>query len=556
MSTDPGAPGGPTPPGGGQPTGGGTPPPAARPPVQLSDDEATLHRLGYAQELLRGWGGFSNFAISFTIISILAGCLTSYYIAIGWGGPIAVTWGWLLVGGFCILVSLAMGEIASTYPTAGGLYYWSSRLGSPGWGWFTGWFNLVGQVAVTAAIDFGAATFISSLLNLWFDYSLSKGHVFLTYTVILALHGLINTFGPRLLPMINNISAWWHMGGVVVIVLALIFVPEHHKSVSFVFTDMENFSGYQGSGFSNPMFWVVFGLGLLMAQYTITGYDASAHMSEETRNASRTAAIGMVMSVVVSVIFGFILLVAVTFAIPGNVENTALQYTFAVQYIWENALSTKWAEFLLVIVCSAQFFCGLASVTSASRMMFAFSRDRAVPGHRLWRQVSKKERVPVNSIWAICVLSWALMLPTLKNPIVGYAVGTSIAVIGLYIAFVLPIILRYRAKENFERGAWHLGNHYKWIDPLAIAWIFLICILFMLPLFPDGIPGNAAVVGDHFLISVNWIDVNYAPLTVGGAFLFFGGWWVLSAKNWFKGPVRMGSEEELESIEAGFASGD
>jgi hypothetical protein len=165
------------------------------------------------------------------------------------------------------------------------------------------------------------------------------------------------------------------------------------------------------------------------------------------------------------------------------------------------------------------------------------------------------ERVPVNSIWAICFLAWALMLPTLKNPIVGYAVGTSIAVIGLYIAFVLPVILRYRAKDRFEKGAWHLGNNYKWIDPLAILWIALICILFLLPLFPDGIPGKAS--GNHYLLDVNWVDVNYAPLTVGGAFLFFGGWWVLSAKNWFKGPVRMGSEQELEQIEAGLAgSGD
>src|SRR6185312_9192855 len=184
--------------------GGGAPPTGLE---HLSEDEQTLHRLGYAQELLRGWGGFSNFAISFTIISILAGCLTSYYIAIVWGGPVAVTWGWLLVGGFCILVSLAMGEIASTYPTAGGLYYWSSRLGSPGWGWFTGWFNLVGQIAVTAAIDFGAATFV-------------------TYSVIIVLHGLINTYGVRMLAQINNISAWWHMAGVVVIVGVLIVVPD------------------------------------------------------------------------------------------------------------------------------------------------------------------------------------------------------------------------------------------------------------------------------------------------------------------------------------------
>src|SRR5881392_3242559 len=156
---------------------------ATRPP---DDDESILHRLGYAQVLYREMGGFSNFAISFTIISILAGCLTSYAIAFNQGGPVAITWGWLIVGTFCTIVALAMGEIASTYPTAGGLYYWSSRLGSPAWGWFTGWFNLVGQIAVTAAIDFGAATFISSLMNLWFGYTLSKGHVFLTYTVIVA----------------------------------------------------------------------------------------------------------------------------------------------------------------------------------------------------------------------------------------------------------------------------------------------------------------------------------------------------------------------------------
>jgi amino acid transporter len=110
----------------------------------LDRDEQRLAELGYKQELDRGWSRFSNFAISFTIISVLAGCLTSYYIAFANGGPVAVTWGWLLVGGFCVLVAMAMGEIASAMPTAGALYFWASRLGGPAWGWFTGWFNLIG----------------------------------------------------------------------------------------------------------------------------------------------------------------------------------------------------------------------------------------------------------------------------------------------------------------------------------------------------------------------------------------------------------------------------
>jgi amino acid transporter len=513
------------------------------PAVQApDDDERTLHKLGYAQVLYREMGGFSNFAISFTIISILAGCLTSYYIAFQWGGPVAITWGWLIVGSFCIIVALAMGEIASTYPTAGGLYFWASKLGSPAWGWFTGWFNLIGQIAVTAAIDYGAAIFTTSLLNLWFPGTIpfTRHAIFVTYTVILALHLIINLLGVKLLAALNSISAWWHMAGVAVIVAILFIVPDHHQSVSYVFTKTINNSGFSGTGWHSPVFWFVFGLGLLMAQYTITGYDASAHMSEETRNASRAAAWGIVMSVVVSVIFGFALLVAVTFAIPST-QGALDAGANVVTYIWQTSMGRKWAEFLLVIAVVAQFFCGTASVTSASRMMFAFSRDGAIPGHRTWRRVARN-RVPVYSVTAIAVLSWALMIPTWWNNATGYLVGTSIAVIGLYIAFVLPIILRLRAGEKFERGPWSLGKHYKWIDALAIAWIGLICVLFLMPITPTGIPWKTGF---------NWNVVNYAPLTVGGALLLFGGWYVLSAHKWFKGPVRQGSDEELERIESG-----
>src|SRR3954462_650231 len=164
------------------------------------DDAHTLHRLGYAQVLYREMGGFSNFAISFTIISILAGCLTSYFIGFNDGGPVAVVWGWLPVGGFVPLVALGMGEVASAMPTAGAIYYWSSKLGSPAWGWFTGWFNLIGQIAVTAAIDYGAAIFTTSLLNLWFPgIPFSPHAIFVPYTVIIGLHLLLNLFGVRIL---------------------------------------------------------------------------------------------------------------------------------------------------------------------------------------------------------------------------------------------------------------------------------------------------------------------------------------------------------------------
>src|SRR4029453_1311061 len=241
------------------------------PSYHTSEDEQTLHRLGYAQELFRAMGGFQNFAISFTIISILAGCLTSYSIAYGQGGPVAVTWGWLIVGLMSTLVALSMAEIASAFPTAGGLYYWASNLGSPGWGWFTGWFNLVGQIAVTAAIGYGLAIFSTALLNYWFDYPNTKEYVYLAYAVVLLGALVLNLMKITVTAMLNTISAYWHMIGVGVIVVGLLLVPDEHRSFTSIFTDTVNATGWGGSSapdtFGSIVFWYVFLTGLLMAQY-------------------------------------------------------------------------------------------------------------------------------------------------------------------------------------------------------------------------------------------------------------------------------------------------
>jgi amino acid transporter len=518
-----------------------------------SADEQLLHQLGYAQELFRAMGGFRNFAISFTIISILAGCLTSYNIAFEHGGPMWVTYSWLIVGLMSTIIALSMAEIASAYPTAGGLYYWSSKLGGPGWGWATGWFNLIGQIAVTAAIGYGLALFGQALFDFWFSYSEHMNDWFgasfdastyVLYIVFLAAAVLVNTFNVAITSGLNAISAWWHMVGVVVVVGILIVVPNDHQSVGYVFGERVNNSGFGGSttSFSSLAFWLVLGLGLLLAQYTITGFDASAHTAEETQNASRGAAVGMYMSVVASVIFGWILLLAVTFAIPSTegALETVNNLQLLVPWIWANSMSQNWAEVLLFICVVAQFFCVTASVTSASRMMFAFSRDRAVPGHPLWRRVARN-RVPVWSVFGVAFFAAVLMIPAIWNYFVGYAVGTAIAVIGLYIAFVIPVYLRLRKGDSWdEPRAWSLGRHYKWIDTVALVWVGLITIIFVIPLYKVGLPWE-----DNF----DWRFSNYTILWFAGIGLVFGGWWVLSARKWFEGPIRMGTEEELERLE-------
>jgi amino acid transporter len=511
--------------------------------VTVDKDRSTLHALGYAQELSRRMSGFSNFAISFTIISILSGTLTLYYQGINYGGPVEEAYGWPIVSVFVLIVGLGMAEIASKYPTAGGLYYWASKMGGAGWGWFTGWFNLIGQIAITAGIDYGAAVFTDALLQLlWPNHFTGTSHeVIYVYAVILGLHALMNIFSVRLVALLNDISVWWHCLGVLIIVAFLIFKPDQHQSFGTVFGKTIN-----NSGFSHSWLWFVLLLGLLQAQYTYTGYDASAHMSEETQNASRGAARGVIMSIIVSAVFGYILALGVTFAIQ-DFKTTGAAGTFAVKQIFIDSLGTTTAKVMLAIIVGAQFYCGMSSITSASRMMYAFSRDRAVPGHQLWRRLNA-QRVPYMAAIAIAVLAFLCAFPAYfgTNGAVAYAAVTSIATIGLYIAYAIPIYLRLRLGDAWEPGEWNLGKHYRWIGIVACVWVCFIAILFMAPLSPNGIPWN-----DNF----TWLSVNYAPIAVLGTLLLVGGWWALSANKWFKGPIAQGTPEELARIEAQYEHG-
>jgi amino acid permease (GABA permease) len=475
---------------------------------------------------------FSNFAVSFTIISILSGCLTLYGYGMNTGGPIDMNIGWPIVGLFVLMVGLAMAEVCSSFPTAGGLYYWSAKLGgknSAAWSWFTGWFNLLGQVAVTAGIDFGLALFADALLNALFNYPTTPRWIILIYAVVLFLHGLLNTFGVGLVALLNDISVWWHLVGVVVIVGILFFVPSNHQSASFVFTKFVN-----NTGFGIPFY--VFLIGLLLAQYTFTGYDASAHMTEETHNAAIAGPRGIVWSIVVSLFAGWLLLIGVTSAIQ-DYAGEASAVTPAAQ-IFIDAVGHNLGLFLLFIVVGAQFYCGMSSVTANSRMIYAFSRDGAVPGSQFWHRINPRTRTPTNSIWFAAVGAFILGLPYLWSP-VAYAAVTSIAVIGLYIAYGIPILLRLVAGEKFQRGPWHLGRWSYIVGWIAVVWIVFIAILFVLP---QASPGNTATT------------FNYAPLAVGVVLLYSGGYWFLSARNWFKGPKVQGSADELAKIEAELAA--
>ena len=512
-------------------------PPQAESPIHNAD-ERRLAELGYKQELRRKWSGFSNFAISFSIISILAGCFTTFGQAWNNGGPVAISWGWPLISLFILIIGFCMSELVSAFPTAGGIYWWAAKMGKPIHGWFTGWLNLVGLVAVTASVDYGCATFMSLVFGAYFEGwdASNLGLTFLLFVIILALHAAINIWGHNIIDVLQNVSVWWHVVGASAVVLILMFVPEKHQSMQFVFTERFN-----NSGFSDSLYWIlVLPLGFLLTQYTITGFDACAHVSEETVDASKAAARGLWQSIFYSAIGGWVLLLAFLFA-ATDVEaiNAAAGFSGA---IFETSLSAGFFKAVIVISTIGQFFCGMSCVTSMSRMTYAFSRDGAVPGSRMWAKVDRNG-TPVNAIIAATVAGGVLTLPALYKspsgaPTAFYAV-VSVAVIGLYVAFAIPIYLRLRMGDRFVPGPWTLGSKYKVLGWIAVVEIVIISIYFIMPFTPTGIP---------FTDGFTWTAVNYAPLAIA---LVIGGaaiWWYASARHWFTGPLRTIDEAVADDV--------
>lgn len=509
----------------------------------MGADEQRLAEMGYTQELDRSWSGFQNFAISFTIISILAGTFTTYGQAWNNGGPVAISWGWPLISIPILIIGFCMSELVSAYPTAGGIYWWASKLGGPAWGWFTGWFNLIGLVAVLASVDYAAATFLGVVLGLYDvnifgmnfgDSSEILSETFVLFTAILILHAVINILGSHLVAIFNSISVWWHVLGVAIIVIVLIVVPDKHASVDFVFTERINNSGF---GMSTYWFYVL-PLGFLLTQYTITGFDASAHISEETHGAADSAPKGVWRSIFYSAVIGWIVLLAITFAAADAGAVTDGGGTSIA--VFEAAMSTAWVKLILLISTFGQLFCGMSCLTSASRMCYAFSRDGAIPGSRIWSRVNAK-KIPFNAVLFMAVMAWILTAPALKGNAAGFPVAffavVSIAVIGLYIAYVIPIYLRWRKGDDFEAGPWTNGKKYKWMNSFSTVWVAFITIIFILPTTPAGVPWDDAFT---------WSSVNYAPLVTGGLILVVGVWWLVSAKKWFTGPKHTIAELDSE----------
>ena len=542
----------------------------------IAADVKELHKLGYAQQLFREMGGFSNFAISFSIISILTGAMLLYGYGLKFAGPMINTIGWPLVSIFTMIIAASMAEIASAYPTAGGLYFWATKLGGVGWGWVTAWFNMVGQVTITAGIDIAVAIYFVGMITRMFGldpampvlggmfgWTLSSWGFYLFIMVIVMIpQVLINIYGIKLTAKLNDFSVYWHIIGVLVIALLLTIFGKNHQPFSFVtqyvntVSPLDASSGTFADGTSGPAlflgalvvksplfalfpglvnlykvapFVLVFPLAFLQAQWTYTGYDASAHVAEETVLARLNSAWGVFLSVAVSAVVGYIVLMAFTFNIPDIAATAADPYP--VLYIAYQGLSKFFADLIAIIVFGGMWLCGLATVTSMSRMFFAFARDDGMPFSSSFRFIHPTLRTPTKSIVITSIL--AVLLTAYSA---AYFVVTSISTITLYVAYNIPIFLNVRNKmmkkgtfTTKENAPWSLKAWGPLLNVIAVVYTIFICIVLLLP--PNEL--------------VLWTLVGFAVILVV--------YWFAWARKNFKGP-KAAAEADLRRIEAEFAA--
>lgn len=456
----------------------------------IEQDVRELHELGYAQELRRVMSGFSNFAISFSIISVLTGAVILYGWGLRYGGPGENGLGWPLVSIFTLCIAACMAEIASAYPTAGGLYYWASVMGNRHWGWWTAWLNLGGLVTAVAGINWAAAAFFNRIvLQEIFGMTPDLGVQVVVMAGITLVQVAINVFGIRLVAWLNDLSVWVHVLGVLAIALLLFLFAKHRNGLDFPFRIAPGDPAIA----AQPPFWGTFGifgaflLGLLQAQWTYTGYDASAHTAEETISARRGSANGIFMSVAVSAIVGYVLLLAITYALPPVAETLAADAsgTPAVAYTLIENLAGL-GVFLSFVIVVAMILCGMSAIASTGRMIFAFARDGGVPFSRFFSHVSLAQRSPdvalcTAGILAVLITVYAYVSArgdaAAASTTIGIITGMSTAL--LYWAYGLPILLGLRSGVWRERRTWSLGTRSRALQVISIAWIVVISILFL-----------------------------------------------------------------------------
>ncbi|PYI35849.1 amino acid transporter [Aspergillus indologenus CBS 114.80] len=486
--------------------------------VDANADEA-LARMGYKSELPRNLSMLSILGLSFAIMAAPFGLSTTLYITLADGQSVTIIWGWVLVTFISIAIAASLAEICAVYPTAGGVYYWSAMLPTRRWApmlsFIDGWLTLVGNWTVTLSITFSGGQLILSAISLWNeDFVANAWQTILTFWAVILVCALVNIFFSKYLDLINKVCIYWTAASVIIILVTLLTMADHRRDAEFVFAH------YDSSQSGWPSGWAFF-VGLLQAAYTLTGYGMVASMCEEVQNPHREVPKAIVLSVAAAGVTGLVYLIPILFVLPSVQSLLDVASGQPIGLIFKTATGSAGGGFgLLFLILGILMFAGIGALTAASRCTYAFARDGAIPGFRLWRRVNARLDVPV----------WAIVLSTAVDCLLGliyfgssaaFNSFTGVATICLSTSYGLPIlILMCRGRRAVRESSFSLGRFGYAINGLAVCWIVLAVVLFCMPV---SLPVDAS-------------SMNYASVVFAGFAAISIGWYVVYARKHFTGP--------------------
>ncbi|KAJ5649961.1 GABA-specific permease [Penicillium longicatenatum] len=505
-------------------------------PDAPAGDTELLATLGYKQELRRHYSTVQIFAVAFSIMGLLPSIASTLSFSMP-AGPVGMVWGWLIASCFIFIVSLAMADMASAMPTAGGLYFWTHYYSAEKWknplSFVVGYSNTIGLIGGICSIDYGFANMLLSMISIARDgnWTASRPVIYGTYVATVCAHGFIATFFGRVMPKIQSMCIFLNIGLVVATVIALP-IGKHENappvnSGSYVFGQVENLTTW-------PTGWA-FMLAWLSPIWTIGAFDSCVHMSEEATHAARAVPLGIIASSGLCGILGFLCLAVIAASMDTDIEAIlSSKFGQPMAQIYYDALGKQGALGFMAVVASVQFFMGLSIVLAASRQSWAFSRDGALPFSSFFRKVSQHKFMryqPVNMICGVVLISVLIGLLSLIDAAAANALF-SLAVAANDLSWLTPILARLVwGKDRFVPGEFYTGKYLS----KPIAWVAVIYMIFaiILCMFPTEGPNPTPE------------DMNYTIVINGALWLGSALYYVLYARKTFTGPqTTVGPEDE------------
>ncbi|KAI0944606.1 hypothetical protein AcW1_002275 [Taiwanofungus camphoratus] len=518
----------------------------------LTDDDRLLEQIGYVPSFRREFSNLATISFAFSIMGLCSCVATTFNTPLLLGGPASVTWCWILGACMCFTLGSSIAEIVSAFPTCGGLYTASAQLCPPEHraivGWVVGWLNLLGQIAGLASTEFGLANMIWAAVVVGKDgnYVVTQGKAVGLFAGLLVFNGILNCLAtrqlanftksfvfvnlgttirasPPLLPLFSPFPASpprAHAARAVIIIVMLAKTPRaemHAAAYVFGSTGIVNQTGGWNDG-------IAFLFGLLSVQWTMTDYDATAHISEEVKRAAYAAPSAIFVAVIGTGLLGWLLNIVMVLC-SGPLENLPGASGSAFLEIMAMRIGKPGALFLWAFVCLTAFFVCQTSLQACSRMVYAFSRDHALPDRGYFGHVAASTKTPLRGVWLTTFVSILPGLLDLASPIAANAIF-SLCAIALDLSYIIPIFLRRLHRNhpdvNFKPGPFYMGDGLLgWAANTACClWTLFVCVIFSLPT----------------VLPVTKENMNYASVITGGVIILSFVWFICGAHRHYTGP--------------------